>query len=677
MASPPVIVNHSVVRAGTSARASAAGLAAYAGTRRGVVIEVSEADGRRLGVDGLAAYAANRTGSTGGLWGADGPVPVAEARRAIAQNGGAVLTTVVTVPNDIAPDAGLDRLDAWQALVRSEWPRLFSEMTGVPESRVEFYAAMHINGTSHHVHILTVDREGDWDSLLPKGKMEAARLEISSKAMAPLLREAYIERDLAREAALDAVARIDRNRFDIELPPDGRIEAAHLRRFHPEASAALKEALDRAASGSPELAGALDRHRKAVERCAGLKCLTGEAWIGYTDVDSSGRGARDGRAVYEGPQAPEAFHRRVQEADSRPLQRRKAQARDHGRVRPRQEHRGEVDQVDKRDRLAARRGQPHARAEPDPGARAREPQAPDGGRRLKTSGADIRSKVRAIAANEGRYPISAQCRLLGVARSTYYSMRSRADRPDAPDPAAPAVVAAHAASKGRYGSRKIKASLERSGVTVSRRRVCRIMRENGLVSAYGRKRFKVHPGAVNEADVPNVVARGFGGRAPRTHICSDLTYVRVGASWNYVCLLVDLYNREIVGHSAGPRKDARLVKSAFATLSFPISDIEVFHTDRGSEFDNAEIDLMLEAFGIERSLSAKGCPYDNAVDESTNRILKAELVHRETFGTTRELRAKLSDYVHWYNNFRIHSTLGYMSPVEFREAGLSLPESSK
>ena len=232
-------------------------------------------------MDGLAAYAANRTGSTGGLWGADGPVPVAEARHAIAQNGGAVLTTVVTVPNEIAPGAGLDRLDAWQALVRSEWPRLFSEMTGVPESRVEFYAAMHINGTSHHVHILTVDRKGDWDSLLPRGKMEAARLEISSKAMAPLLREAYIQRDLAREAALDAVARIDRNRFDIELPPDGRIEAAHLRRFHPEASAALREALDRAASGSPELAGALDRHRKAVERCAGLKCLTGEARDAY------------------------------------------------------------------------------------------------------------------------------------------------------------------------------------------------------------------------------------------------------------------------------------------------------------------------------------------------------------------------------------------------------------
>lgn len=141
--------------------------------------------------------------------------------------------------------------------------------------------------------------------------------------------------------------------------------------------------------------------------------------------------------------------------------------------------------------------------------------------------------------------------------------------------------------------------------------------------------------------------------------------------------IVGLCNREVVGRSAGPRKDARLVRSAFATLSFPISNIEVFHMDRGSEFDNAEIDLMLEAFGIERLLSAKGCPYDNAVDESTNGILKAELIHREAFGTTRGLRAKFSDYVHWYNNFRIHSTLGYMSLVEFRKAGLSLPGSSK
>lgn len=153
--------------------------------------------------------------------------------------------------------------------------------------------------------------------------------------------------------------------------------------------------------------------------------------------------------------------------------------------------------------------------------------------------------------------------------------------------------------------------------------------------------------------------------------------MRAGGSWCYVRLLVDLYNSEIVGHSAGSSKGAKLVKEAFATLEFPISDIEVFHTDRGSEFDNAEIDLMLEAFGIERSLSAKGCPYDNAVDESTNKIPKAGLVYRGSFSDLRDLQAKLSDYVHWYNDFRIHSTLSCMSPVEFRKAGLILSKPSK
>lgn len=77
---------------------------------------------------------------------------------------------------------------------------------------------------------------------------------------------------------------------------------------------------------------------------------------------------------------------------------------------------------------------------------------------------------------------------------------------------------------------------------------------------------------------------------------------------------------------AGGKEGAGLVKAAFATLDFPISDIEVFHTEHGNEFASAEIDLMLEAFGIERSLSAKGCLYDNAVDESTSTVLEAELV---------------------------------------------------
>lgn len=282
-----------------------------------------------------------------------------------------------------------------------------------------------------------------------------------------------------------------------------------------------------------------------------------------------------------------------------------------------------------------------------------------------------------MAANADRYPVSARREILGVPRSTYYYLRSRPEPPPAPDPVEPDVLAVHAESKGRYGAGKAKAPPGRRGVVASRGRISRIMRGNGLSSAYGRRRFRAHPGKPNEAELPNVLDRSFDGYAPRTHACSDPTYVRAGGSRCYVRLLVDPCNRETVGHSAGSGKGAKPVKAAFATPGLPISDIGVSRTDRGSESGNAEIDLMLDAFGIERPLSAKGRPHDNAVDESTNRILKTEFVYRERFSDLRDLQAKLSDYVHWYNNFRIHSTLGYMSPVEFRKAGLILSKPSK
>ena len=206
----------------------------------------------------------------------------------------------------------------------------------------------------------------------------------------------------------------------------------------------------------------------------------------------------------------------------------------------------------------------------------------------------------------------------------------------------------------------------------SRRRIKRIMNQKGLVSACTRKKHKPRAAEAGEAEAPNVLDREFDGYPPHTHIVSDLTYVRVGGKWNYVCLLIDLHNREIVGHAASGRKDTRLVKAAFATLGFPLTDIDVFHTDRGSEFANSDIDDLLEAFDIRRSLSRKGNPYDNAVIESTNRILKKELVYRRAFADLGQLRRELNSYVRWYNEERMHSTLGYMSPVEFKNAGLSL-----
>lgn len=107
-------------------------------------------------------------------------------------------------------------------------------------------------------------------------------------------------------------------------------------------------------------------------------------------------------------------------------------------------------------------------------------------------------------------------------------------------------------------------------------------------------------------------------------------------------------------------------------MAFPLFKIDVFHTDHDSDLSNAAIDELLEAFGITRSSSKKGCPYDNAVDASANKTLKAEFVCRERFESLHDLQVKLSDYLWWYNNERMHSKLDYMSPVKERKAGLSL-----
>ncbi|MDB1476378.1 IS3 family transposase [Bifidobacterium adolescentis] len=290
---------------------------------------------------------------------------------------------------------------------------------------------------------------------------------------------------------------------------------------------------------------------------------------------------------------------------------------------------------------------------------------------LKQAALIFARKLAVIRANASRYPISAQCRILGVPRSTYYWM---IEHPEAErvDPIAGDVHAIWRDSHERYGARKIKAALERRGVTASRRRIVNIMKRRGMTSAYARRTFKPHKTRVNEARLANILDREFDGYEPRTHLASDLTYVRVGGKWAYVCLLIDLANRSIAGHSADTSRTADLVMAAFATLDFPLTEVEVFHTDRGSEFDNAKIDELLDVFDIRRSLSRKGNPYDNAVVESTNRLLKKELIYRNHYTSLEQLRSDLNDYVWWSDNQRLHSTLGYRSPKEFTEQGLVL-----
>lgn len=221
-------------------------------------------------------------------------------------------------------------------------------------------------------------------------------------------------------------------------------------------------------------------------------------------------------------------------------------------------------------------------------------------------------------------------------------------------------------SKNNYGSRKIKKELELRNYFISLRRIRKIMNKYGLVSNYTIKQFKVNKSKPNEDNVSNIVDRHFNNRDVLEVVISDLTYVRVCNSWNYVCLIIDLFNREIIGFSAGKHKDASTVEKAINSIKYDLKKISIFHTDRGSEFKNKLIEDILIKFDITRSLSNKGTPYDNAVAEATYKIFKTEFCFNRKFNSFEHLELELFDYVNWFNNFRIHGSLDYLTPMQYK-----------
>ncbi|MFX3640458.1 MAG: IS3 family transposase [Candidatus Pristimantibacillus sp.] len=286
---------------------------------------------------------------------------------------------------------------------------------------------------------------------------------------------------------------------------------------------------------------------------------------------------------------------------------------------------------------------------------------------FKASRADHGTKVAIIQNNRDKYSVSAMCGVLQIAKSTfYYEAKEQANE----DAVTEAIVDIFHKNRKAYGTRKLKVKLQERGMVVSRRRIGRIMKEQGLVSTYTVSQYKPHKTACNEANTVNVLNREFDQIEAKRFVVSDLTYVRVRHQWHYICVLIDLFNREIIGHSAGPNKDAALVSRAFANVKGDLRNIQWFHTDRGSEFKNHHMDELLETFKIGRSLSMKGCPYDNAVAEATYKIMKTELINQMNFQSLRQLEVELYDYVNWFNKHRIHGTLGYMTPVQYRQEAL-------
>jgi putative transposase len=280
-----------------------------------------------------------------------------------------------------------------------------------------------------------------------------------------------------------------------------------------------------------------------------------------------------------------------------------------------------------------------------------------------------------IRNNAHKYSVSAMCNVLNLPKSTYYyhaNLREKEAHEAEEAELSEEIQRIFKESRNNYGTRKIKKKLEKQEKKkkVSRRRIGRIMKQLGLVSNYTVAQFKPHKQTCNEAPVKNELQREFNQEKQLAVIVSDLTYVRVLNKWYYICLFVDLFNREIVGYSAGANKTAALVYKALSRIQGNLQHVEMFHTDRGKEFDNQLISDSLETFGIQRSLSAKGCPYDNAVAEATFKIFKTEFANQMIFTSLEQLVLELSDYVNWFNNIRIHGTLGYLTPVEFKQQSL-------
>lgn len=272
-----------------------------------------------------------------------------------------------------------------------------------------------------------------------------------------------------------------------------------------------------------------------------------------------------------------------------------------------------------------------------------------------------------IKRNAHKYSISALCRCLKIARSTYYyEIKEPLDETELENE----IEGIFNSNRKVYGSRKIKVELSKRGKQISRRRICCIMKRLNLESAYSKSKFKIRSMTCNNDPISNELARQFDNQKQYAAVVSDLTYVRVNYKWNYVCILLDLFNREIIGYSAGSRKNANLVFNAFATVEVSLDQIQMFHTDRGGEFENYLIEDVLNTFKIKRSLSLKGCPYDNAVAESTFKIIKTEFIYGRNFKNIDMLRLELMDYINWFNNIRIHSSLGYLSPSEFKSKTL-------
>lgn len=284
-------------------------------------------------------------------------------------------------------------------------------------------------------------------------------------------------------------------------------------------------------------------------------------------------------------------------------------------------------------------------------------------------------KCEAIFANRALYSVRKMCEALKIKQCQYYQwyrLQARRQERKAREAWLVEVIRRiFIENREVYGCRKMKKVLETEGFIVSEWKIRRIMRENGLYPKT-QKKWKPYKKAKNEGQYSeNKVNRHFLPEKFNQVWAGDITYIPTSLGWVYLSAVLDLKNKEVIGYEVSKNIDSELCKSALANalaLRGKHAGL-VFHSDRGSQYSSRAYKRMLIENGIEGSMSAPGCPYDNSCVESFFATLKKELTFRRKYATIEEVKADLFRYIElFYNRKRLHSTLGYMSPVEYRLA---------
>jgi putative transposase len=234
------------------------------------------------------------------------------------------------------------------------------------------------------------------------------------------------------------------------------------------------------------------------------------------------------------------------------------------------------------------------------------------------------------------------------------------------------ISAAYAENRGAYGWPRIWRQLRTQGIRVGKLRVQRLMHQHGI-QARGKRRFRVTT-TDSRHDLPiapNLLNRNFTVAVPNQAWVGDFTYIATDEGWLFLAVVIDLFSRKVVGWSMRPDMQRDLVIDALEMAWFrrcPDKKVGlIFHSDRGSQYASDDFNKLLKRCGITPSMSRKGDCWDNACSETLFGSLKVERLHGQRFRTIREAKDETIAWLLWYNQTRMHSTLNYVSPVQFEQ----------